>query len=200
MKRDIKDVQATVYALQVKCQDVVAWMEQRVQAFHWLLAHSETGVTWGEVRNGRLVTPKTGAPKLETSTLWQARLFGLHLEMLVWRDGDGLFKARVITDQPVAASEDERLLANYRLAFDEPQMLWGDTAAQVDEGFTAMSDGAEGLVHIVPFASVDTRPDDRSSQRPLRLMVRHYVDVDEAGFHRIAASRLTDLNDDNANH
>jgi CRISPR-associated protein (TIGR03984 family) len=161
--------------------DPVAWLhEQAAQAAQGtlLLAHADDGVIWGKVVDGTLLTMPQNTP-LRAETLQQARLFNAQGECYVWRDGDGKFYARIITDSEGAPIE----------CFDEPQILWGDRAELVDHGFTMMSDGAQGLVHYVPIQVTKAR----AGKRPLRLTVRHYLKQDDNGFVRVAYSRLVKL-------
>ena len=161
--------------------DPVVWLrEQAEQAEQGtlLLAHADDGVIWGKIVNGALLTMPSNTP-LRAETLQQARLFNSAGECYVWRDGDGKFHARVIEDDKGEPIE----------YFDEPQILWGDRARSAEHGFTEMSDGAQGLVHYVPIEVTKAR----SGKRPLRLIVRHYLKIDEHGFVRVAYSRLLAL-------
>ena len=72
---------------------------------------------------------------------------------------------------------------------DEEQLLWGTQVARVAttaepspsrRGFTLVSDGIEGLHHAVPCALTDADFDNfgaAQKQRPLRLVIRHYLAV-----------------------
>ncbi len=175
-----------------KLSDVGTWLRDRAAEYglRWLLAHGEDGVMWGRFENGRLITSHEAAagsdksqycPALRTELLHQARLFSESAEVLLWRDGDGDFRARLIREAQPAE------LATWTAAFDEAQMLLGTDAVPLNEDFTLMSDGAEGLRHAVPI-KVAGKFDENS--RPLRLTVRNYMKEDETGFVRVAASRL----------
>lgn len=183
--------------------DLKKWLEEKNAnekiGAEFLLAHAEDGVIWGKFdAAGNLITsfeaskdPKYaalikgwGRAKLRKETLWQARIFGADAELYLWRDGDNQFHARVIYDKGAPASATEPL-AKFQDAFDEPQILWGTDAQELDYGFTLMTDGAQGMRHAAP-KSVATVEDE--SKRPLRLVVRHYL-ADE-DFARVAASRL----------
>jgi len=186
--------------------DVHAWLENTNRVGNiraeFLLAHAEDGVIWGKFDTaGNLITsfeaskdPKYadlikgwGRAKLRKETLWQARIFGADAELFLWRDGDNQFHARVIYDKGAPASAIEPL-AKFQDAFDEPQILWGTDAQKLDNDFTLMTDGAQGMRHAVPKRVVTVEDE---SKRPLRLMVRHYL-ADE-DFARVAASRLVSV-------
>ncbi|MCE7946714.1 MAG: TIGR03984 family CRISPR-associated protein [Chloroflexi bacterium CFX4] len=160
--------------------DPVKWLQEQVGSAGndaLLLAHADDGVIWGKVVNNELI-PKP--QELKTETLQQARLFNENAEYFVWRDSDGNFHARIIKDGMGEGCE----------YFDEDQILWGDHAEKSDsDGFTKMSDGAQGLVHHVPINVTKAKPD----WRPLRLTVRHYLKTDDNGFVYVAFSRLVCL-------
>ncbi len=210
-KRAIKTRPAAAYAIvdDVSEKELGAlkeWLQKmnrdkNIRA-EFLLAHAEDGVIWGKFdEDGNLKTsfeaskdPKYkdrikgwGRAELRQETLWQARIFGDHAELFLWRDGDGLFHARALYDDGAPASDIEPF-AKFQDAFDEPQILWGTDAQELGDGFTLMTDGAQGMRHAVPrgVASVEDE-----SKRPLRLVARHYL-ADE-DFARVAASRLVNL-------
>lgn len=196
MTREIKQAKTIAYTIPVPADtDAVEWLKAQAPRYTWLLAHSETGVTWGIVRNDKLVMPEASAPILNKDTLWQARLFGAQAELLLWRDGDGGFHARILGESTSYISKDATFIAEYAEYFDEAQILWGDTATPADDkGFTLMTDGTEGLEYVVPLPQVIVR----NSDRPMRLDVRHYLNEDGTGFKRIVASRLINVRDSNA--
>ncbi len=172
------------------------WLVDRAQDYQlkWLLAHSEEGVIWGKVEAGQLITSHEAAkghaefekvcPDLRFDTLQQARLFSENAELLLWRDGDNQWQARVIQDATDTSKRD------WDDAFDEAQLLWGTDPIVVPAlGFTLWEDGAQGLRHAVP----STRPDKvtmdgKPQQRPPKLVVRHYLAKEPMA--RIAVSRL----------
>lgn len=191
MERKIKQRPALVEFVSVdSLDDVKEWLEMQGARHNlrWLLAHADDGVIWGELRNGRLVTSNSVAPKisppLHSETLQQARLFAQHAELLLWRDGNNQWHARLIRD----AIDGET--ATFTDAIDEPQILWGTNPQPLDNDFTLMRDGDQGLQHVVPLV-IKGKFDEAS--RPLRLWVRHYLKDDANGFTRIVASRLLDL-------
>jgi CRISPR-associated protein (TIGR03984 family) len=181
MMREIKTVQVKLEAISAPSQDVQAWLQEQVAGSErrfFLLAHAEDGVIWGRVEDGTLITaPETDfSPPLRMETLQSARLFSEAGEILLWRDGDGVFHARALIDGEGDPTE----------YYDEDQILWGSQVEVSEGGFTQMSDGAQGLRHIVPIAVANLGGD----RRPLRLTVRHYLSEDEFGFVRVAHSRL----------
>lgn len=169
----------------------------------YLLAHADDGVIWGRTENNNLLTSdqaikdkyatlsphdaaraeieaalRTCAP-LRRETLQQARLFCEKAELLLWRDGDNRFHARLIRD---AQNSEE---GEWDDCFDEHQMLWGTHGLHLDSDFTLLRDGAQGLRHAVPLAST---LDTEGETTPPRLIVRHYIN--KQGFARVEASRL----------
>ena|SRR5205085_5399511 len=192
MKREIRtDRPAVVEPIDaVNIADVRNWLQTHAAAHNlrWMLAHADDGVIWGENRSGQLVTADSVAPNISPSlqavTLQQARFFSSDAELLLWRDGDNQWHARLI--RPPQAEEMPMLIET----IDEPQILWGTDARPPPDNFTLMSDGAQGLRHAIPFV-VTGQYDERT--RPLRLCVRHYLKETDSGFARIIASRLVDL-------
>lgn len=186
--------------------DPRAWLEDKNRAkkigARFLLAHAEDGVIWGKFDDdGNLKTSFEasanakydaeylkgwGRAQLRKETLWQARIFGDDAELFLWRDGDGLFHARVIQEGGALATDEKGIY--FQEAFDEPQILWGTDAKPLDDDFTLMTDGAQGMRHAVP-SKVDSVPDE--SVRPLRLVVRHYLANEDVA--RVAASRLVEV-------
>lgn len=149
-----------------------------------LLAHACDGVIWGRMNGARLVVShevfNDVSPELRPETLQQARLFSDRAELLAWRDGEGEWQARLLRDGEGAGD---------RWCFDEPQILWGDDQeGDSMHGFTCVTDGQQGLRHVVPLTEI---PFTGSGERPLRLGVRHYLEADEDGMLTIVHSRLT---------
>jgi CRISPR-associated protein (TIGR03984 family) len=190
MKREIKSHPAVVEIITVESiSDMKDWLQAQAIQYNlrWLLAHADDGVIWGELRNRQLVTSDSVAPEvsppLRTETLQQARLFAEHAELLLWRDGDNQWHARLIRD----AVEGETPV--FTDAIDEPQLLWG-THGEHRSGFTMLRDGAQGLRHAVP---MELPLGKNNETDPLRLWVRHYLQEDQNGFTHIVVSRLLDL-------
>jgi len=197
MKREIKPSPAVVEPIAVgDIGDVGEWLQTQASRYRlqWLLAHADDGVIWGKINEtGQLITAATVAPEvsppLRPETVQQAQLFAEYGELLLWRDGDNEWHARLIR-QP---ADDEP--PTFTHAIDEPQILWGTDPKRLGSGFTLMSDGAQGLRHAVPLVVSGKYSEEN---RPLRLLVRHYLKDDENGFTRISASRLVALKLENA--
>lgn len=201
-KRVLKECAASVRSISADGLDTPAqlktWLEAQAKVYDCttLLAHAEDGVTWGRFD----VTPDkttllTGfeaegggtqcySAALNPDTLWQARLFGGHAEVLVWREQGVLnatWQARVIEDKA-------QVNVLYCQCFDEGQLLLGSEGAPVGEtGFTRMREGSAELVHVLPIL---VQKVDR--QHRVRLMVRHYLAQGEP-LARVAATRLVGI-------
>ncbi len=190
MKREIKQYPAVVEPVATdSLSNVKDWLQAQATRYQlkWLLAHADDGVIWGTVDNGQLVTSDSVAPEvsppLRTETLQQARLFAEHAELLLWRDGDNQWHARLIR-RPADGET-----PTFTEAIDEPHMLWG-THGKHCNGFTVLWDGAQGLRHAVP---MELPLGENNETDPPRLWVRHYLQEDPNGFTRIVVSRLFDL-------
>jgi hypothetical protein len=181
------------------------WLEEQAgeHGLRTLLAHADDGVIWGRVDGGALQTSDSAfpdvSPPLRALTLQQARLFGPDAELLVWRDGEGHWQARLLQDDEQAEDrwrfdEAQILWGDHREdqeepGIDEAQILWGDDREDQEEpGFTVVADGIQGLRHAVPLTGIEF---PKSGVRPLRLGVRHYLEADENGMLAIVHSRLT---------
>ena len=160
------------------------WLFQQAKAYGltYLLAHADDGVIWGKVDDEKLALSGEAFSeldvKLDAETLQQARLFGSSGELLVWRADRG-FRARWMDDSQI--SKDDIL--------EERCWLWGTGMPDIQpniSGFTLMNEGEQGLRHAPPIGLVGEK--DR-----VALVVRHYIDEDEAGQARIVLSRLVNL-------
>jgi CRISPR-associated protein (TIGR03984 family) len=187
--------------------DLRQWLQEQAQTrnLQWLLAHADDGIIWGCIdAQGQLLLSRTAleaqqqynrdyghenleittalqvCPVLRIETLQQARLFAAHAELLLWRDGDNAFHARLIQDS--ATAED----ADWLEAFDEAWMLWGTHGLPLPHGFTLWRDGAQGLRHVIPWPM---RIDREAQTEPPHLIVRHYLAREEI-FARVVISRL----------
>ncbi len=166
------------------------WLSRQMRTYRlkYLLAHTDDGVIWGRLDGEELITSHDVAPKhsppLQEEILQTARLFGLDGELLVWRDEAGLWVGRLIIEGTSAATPE------WTSAFEERQILWGTDTELRQRGFTLMSDGSQGLFHVVPL-TLTGHFDERT--RPLQLVVRHYLKADVDGFVRVIASRLVSL-------
>jgi CRISPR-associated protein (TIGR03984 family) len=193
MRIEIKPHRAVVEFIAIDgIRNVKDWLQSQAIKYEleWLLAHADDGVIWGKVENRSLLTSDTVAPEvsppLRAETLQQARLFAGNAELLLWRDGDNQWQARLIR-QPADGET-----PTFTDAIDEPQLLWG-THGEHRNGFTLLRDGAQGLRHAVP-KKLPLGPNYETN--PPVLWVRHYLHDDENGFTRIVASRLVDLKEE----
>lgn len=175
--------------------DPVKWLVEQMRAHDlkltYLLAHASDGVIWGRFDDEELITSHNVAPRhsppLRVETLLTARVFALVGELLVWRDEDGEWAARLIAEKQLADAT-----TGWNSGFEEQQILLGTDARSLERGFTLMSERAQGLFHAVPLKlSLSGGGDER--WHPLRLVVHHYWQGDEHGFTRVHASRLVDL-------
>jgi CRISPR-associated protein (TIGR03984 family) len=172
--------------------DPIKWLSKQMHAHKltYLLAHADDGVIWGRFDGEKLITSHDVAPQhsrpLRKETLLTARIFAPTGELLVWRDEDGAWAARLIAEKILPDAT-----ASWDKAFEEQQILLGTKAEHIERDFTLMSEGSQGLFHAVPLRL--RWPIDDERRRPLRLVVRHYLQEDEYGFTRVNASRLFDL-------
>lgn len=183
-----------VVPLVVPSTGIHQWLEQEAnaQSLPYLLAHTLDGVIWGKLHEGKLQLGQSAyTPPFADDMLQEARLFGSAGEIYIWRSG-GAWHGRFIR----AAQADEQ--ATYIESIDEPQMLWGNQVESRPNSFSVMSDGAQGLQHAVPCIVPDptaaqaTKNNPKQyKERPLRLVVRHYL-AQEAVAH-IVTSRLVAL-------
>jgi len=197
MSREIQQINCTIDAkLKVSFTDestehaVKEWLMQHAMDATWLLAHTEQGMVWGKMEDGKLTTSHDAFPQLRASltpsSLQNCRLFGKNAELWLWRDDTEWYARRIIE------GKDEAQVTEY---IDEAQILWGTQQEGQNKGFTLVTDGVQGLCHAVPLETVLLDPmGKREKQRPLRLQVRHYLARnDEDGTFYIAGSRLVDL-------
>lgn len=124
----------------------------------WLLAYCSDAVHWGRVENGRLIL--AFGKTLDANKVQTAHLFGDLAEIRIWRKKDHFAYCQLLD----TGDEDDRL--------DECYMLWGTKSKLLDNDFSEVSDGVQGLTHTVPIAI--TFPAN-NSKRLLHLHVRHYI-------------------------
>lgn len=158
------------------------WLTAQAQKYdlHYLLAHADDGVIWGRFDADGLHTSHGIAPQsppLREVTLQQCRLFGPRCEVLIWRDSPN-WRARLVTDG-----------ADAKEWYDEDQILWGTTVKPCKDGFSLVSEGAQGMRHAVPIAVTEKDLADRR----LRLRVRHYITYNQDGEATVTVSRLVQL-------
>lgn len=167
------------------------WLSQQMYAHRlkYLLAHADDGVIWGRLDGEELITSHTVAPEysppLREATLQTVRIFARAGELFIWRDEDGEWAGRLILETTSLGGMPE-----WASAFDEHQVLWGTNAVSRERGFVLVSDGSQGLFHVVPL-NIPGPIDEQI--RPLRLVVRHYLKADNYGFTQVNASRLLSL-------
>lgn len=200
MTRQIINSNAIIKNISVTdVEKLVEWLEKQIEEnqqlnFEYLLAHTDDGVVWGKVKNGKLLLSSDVdaqiSPPLIVETLQQVRLFSPKAELLVWRDGNNHLNARIISNSTDAEKPD------FTDAIDEAQILWGTDIEKpknknnLENEFTLIKEGSQGLRHIVP---VKIECKFKEGTRPLHLLVRHYISEDIEGFNRIVASRLLSL-------
>ncbi len=158
------------------------WLEERARqhGLRWLLANTDNGIIWGELRDTglKLSSEAFGQRelRLDRLTLQQLRLFGQQGELRIWPGVKGL-SARICCDGQGDAVE----------WIDEEYLLWGSDAEAADGGFTRLVEGAQGIIHSPPLSFAP------SARRRAKLRVRHYLAEDDAGVARISDSRLVEL-------
>ena len=185
--RELCEGRAFIRALSVDGRDAIEWLRQQSKAGDVLLAHQDDGVVWGKAhKDGDWVTSDavlSTSPALKGDYLWSARLFNAQREILLWRDGDGNWHAREISD---GASEGEPDFTEW---YDELQLLWGDHGKhEVINGvtFTVLEEGAQGLRHAPPKAIAERG----------KISTRNYIGYDEDGCAFVKASRLVVLEEE----
>lgn len=111
-----------------------------------------------------------------------ARLFDRNREIFLWRVEEGRWAARKISDGDGVS--DGASVA----CIDEQQLLWGTVAEENDGAFTRVAEGRQQLHHAFPAV---VAPAALGDAHRLQVAVRHYLTEDDAGWRRIAYSRLT---------
>ena len=171
--------------------DPTSWLSKRMQEHNlkYLLAHADDGVIWGRLEGEKLVTSHEVAPEysppLRTKSLETVRIFAHDGELFVWRDEVGKWVGRLIAETTQSDT------VEWTEAIDEQQVLLGTYAKPLEQSFTLMSEGSQGLFHVVPLLLNPKQIGEQS--RILRLVVRHYLKEDSHCFVRVHASRLTKL-------
>ena len=192
-----------VQPLTVPATNLHAWLQAQANAqpdlkLRYLLAHALDGVIWGEMRQAVLHLAQSNyTPPFLDDTLQEVRLFGDSAEIHLWRSQNEWHGTLI---RPATADE----TADYTESLDECQILWGDRVERDDPcnaGFSIMTDGIQGLQHVVPLNVADPTPQQAQpnnpkqyKERPLRLRVRHYLAKED--FARIVTSRLVTLTAD----
>jgi CRISPR-associated protein (TIGR03984 family) len=175
-------------------QQLTDWLQMKAKEHRssYLLAHATDGVIWGrfQKQSFHLVTSRDAfsqLPELSGKTLQQCRIFGDNAEVMLWRV-DSRWKARLIEDKNLPESS----------YIEEKQMLWGTHAENVNKNleFTLVTDGRQGLKHAIPLINIgfkNRQQDKKTIYRPIRLLIRHYIDYDDSGIAKIHLSRLVNL-------
>lgn len=158
-----------------------SWLVEQAHHYglRYMLAHADDGVMWGRIDGDAPVTSHGIAPhspELRAVTLQQCRLFSIKGEVLLWRDADR-WRARYASDE---------MTSDY---IDEDQILWGTDLEPSINGFTLVTEGAQGMRHAVPIMVTK----EQLAARQLRLRVRHYIDYNDDGEAQIVLSRLVQL-------
>jgi len=166
---------------------LINWLEKRANEYEleYLLAHAEDGIIWGKFDNNKLKIANNifpaYCPKLRLLTLQQCRIFGKSGEILLWKT-EQKWNARLTQDDP---NQDFP---------EEAQILWGTKIELEGEDFTLLADGSQGLKHAVPLKDLSSYFSTDEMYRPIRLIVKHYIDYDnKTGIARISLSRLVSL-------
>jgi CRISPR-associated protein (TIGR03984 family) len=164
--------------------DLRTWIAEQAQeqGLRWLLAYTDSGVIWGELRAGTLHLSSDAYPRtslaLQPATLQQAHIFGEAGELLLWRGPNEQWRTTLRRD---GAGEVSRY-------FDEDYCLWGSSAERAaSNGFRELREGSQGIVHAPPLERLPTE------KKRARLAMRHYLAHDETGVVRIVASRMLKL-------
>lgn len=161
--------------------DVLSWLNQKANAYKYLLAFCDEGVIWGRVEKGEIVFPDGSVqPRFLDLTLQEVRLFGKDGELYLWKTEDG-FHARSIQ----IGKNAEASMWDYQ--HDEQYYLWGHKVPDKDmgNGFTPLEEGKQGMKHVVPV--------EVNNFKDLKLAVRHFLT--QEGFEplRVVTSRLVDI-------
>lgn len=145
-------------------EDVQAYLDD-LEGNYYLLAHAIDGVIWGKVENGNWIMT-TVEPSCRLETLQELRLFNKHEEIYIWRTGRE-WRCRRIADNEGSQSCD---------VIQEHHILWGTKGELTKDGFTVLTDGSQGLRHVLP---IDASKVNEKNIRPA-LRVHHYLQIDEA--------------------
>ena len=162
--------------------DLIAWLNKQPDKFEWLIAHTYNEIVWGRRVAAQWhlssdLSPNN--PLLTGNDLLEMRLFGLTGEQFIWRTSQGL-QARTLLDE-----------GKHLEVYDEEQIVWGTHGQRINEHFTKLIDGQQGLVSIVPLPLEQWHYNKEETFRPVRLHVRHYITAHkETGLARITLSRL----------
>lgn len=187
-----KMASATEKAIPPAAGNVLGWLAglKGARELEFLLATMYSQVVWGKQGNGAWAL-SNGETTLPAESLLELRAFGPAAEVFVWREAGGL-RGRVRQDEAGDTQVD---------TFTEEQLLWGTVldAGKAPAGFTALRDGDQGLRHAPPLELdesyfITDEKDKRFGHRPVRLVLRHYVAMDDdTGLARVVDTRLVDV-------
>ena len=154
--------------------------QAQVHDLRYLLAFALDGLFWGRF-DGEKWDKKSASTQWDEQNVQELRIFGENGEVHLWRSGEGWLGRKIID----GAGDD------FTEMIDEKQILWGDQAkmCEKDPSFTLMSDGQQGLCHIIPLSFSEISPflKKMGGYQPLRLHIRHYLANEDVA--RIAVSR-----------
>lgn len=164
-------------------EELLHWLWQHAINGDLLLAHAMDGVIWGRISNdvlfiSHMMDPQI-SPPLRLETLQQLRLFNSEREVYLWSDGIN-WQAVYATEFP---NDNEAVLR-------ENHILWGTKGKALENNFTDLEDGSQGLRHIVP---IDASHVNEMNARHC-MHIHHYLNIDEtSGVTHIIYSRLAGI-------
>lgn len=143
----------------------------------WALVYLDQAVTWGTLSAGVLHADPALRGGLSLARLLDARVFDPTGEVRLWRDPAGELRARWRRDDPGAGGA-------ARVA-DEVWYLWGNRIEPTGDGWARVFEQRGAALR---FPIVLDQGD-----LPLRLVVRHYLAVDDLGMPCFRETRFVHL-------
>lgn len=185
----------SVYEIEAPADNdqVVSWLTEHLKEHAFLLAFADDGVIWGKMDGEALVTSNQidakVSPLMRGTTLQQAFIFDGKEEIRLFRDELNQWQVRKFT------------AVDGEVVIKESQILWGDRAYPVKDGFTHVFNARQqGLDHMVPLKVENSQIDpDEKGHQCIRLDVHHIVDYNENGEAYVKFSRLAGLRIGNKN-
>lgn len=173
---DIQTTLITVSHPGIKGETLLQELEKlsEISDLKILLAHADDGIIWGELRNHKFEF-SSSSPAFREETLQQIRVFGEKGELHLWRS-ENQWHTRLL----VEGSGEEKE------SIEQCYLLWGDKVESVENGFSFLCHGSQGLRHAPPL--IFPEKIIRSG-----LTVRHYLAEDEAGQMYINMTRLVSI-------
>lgn len=162
--------------------DIRAWVEKQMETnkLTTLLAFADDGVIWGDWDGKKLITSHEVDPEyaeLRDLTLQQAYLFNTKMEVRLFRDEIGNWKAFQLEDSGEI--------------IQESQILWGDKPNEkksTHPAFISLLAERKGIPpQLIPIKA------SLNEDECVRLAVHHMVEYTDAGEAYIAISRLAGL-------